>query len=276
MTAVFGSTCDSKPVVLGATGRVGTLLRRAVGPEAALWHSRTARPGFAHLSDVEDTAGLQSLLRDAPAVVCLLGAARRDDDDFQHHVRLARAVLDAAWTVGAGPVFLASSAAVYGTLVPRAEAGPIAPCTPYGAAKAAMEAMAADHPHQACCLRIGNVAGADAILGGWTPGMQLDHCAARGTPVRSYIGPVTLGRVLWTLMRRPKLPTVLNVASPGGVAMGDLLRAAHLPWRPRASSADTIWQAQMDTARLSGLMPLPPTTASCLVAEWQTLWAEAA
>ena len=120
-------------------------------------------------------------------------------------------------------------------------------------------------------LRIGNIAGVDAILGGWRPGFALDVFTDGTTPRRSYIGPLTLARVLKELAGAAALPGVLNVAAPGGVAMGTLLDAAGLGWTPRPAPASAIPDVQLDIAALTRLVPLD---AACglpetLVAEWR-------
>lgn len=120
-------------------------------------------------------------------------------------------------------------------------------------------------------LRIGNVAGADAILGGWRPGMQIDRFPDGRTPSRSYIGPVTLARVLHALCQADKLPPILNVAAPGAVEMGALLDAAGLAWQPKPAPAAAIPEVRLDTNALERHVDFTPETQTPagLVREWQ-------
>lgn len=126
-------------------------------------------------------------------------------------------------------------------------------------------------------LRIGNIAGIDAILGGWRPGFQLDQFRDGRTPRRSYIGLVTLARVLGDLVAPgivpDTLPEILNVAAPGTVEMGALLDAAGLAWTPRAAPEGAIARVCLSTRVLERFTPLSDTdgTASAMVAEWRSL-----
>ena len=188
------------------------------------------------------------------------------------NVTLARQTLDAAASADGAHVFLFSSTAVYGALPgPNTEAGPTAPRSAYGHAKLRMEEMAAHHPTPCTCLRLGNVAGADAILGNWRPGFSLDTLADGSTPSRSYIGPSCLARTLSILALREDVPDTLNIAAPGAVAMGDLLDAAGLAWTARPATAQTIARAVMDTSALDRLVTFAPadSTAAGIVDDWR-------
>ncbi|MEZ5911261.1 MAG: NAD-dependent epimerase/dehydratase family protein [Paracoccaceae bacterium] len=192
----------------------------------------------------------------------------------------------AGFATGATRMIAMSSAAVYGPTAdaPASEDGPVAPAGEYGRSKLAMEAALLRHvkttADRALVLRLGNIAGADALLGAARPGARvvLDRFGTRaGGPIRSYIGPVTLARVLRELAvamlsDRP-LPDVLNVAAPGAVAMGDLLDAAGLDWGYRPAGPQAIERVVLDTARLQGIVPLGPETgdAAGIVAEWRAV-----
>lgn len=246
------------------------MLRRLWGTDSAIWQARQPKAGHQTVGPT-DTKQLTDLLRGAPAVVCFWGVVPGSGAGLGENVALARAALDAAARAGAGPVLLASSAAVYGAAPPPLAEGVAAPVSDYGRAKLEMEAMAATHPHPSCALRIGNVAGADAILAGWRPGMALDADASRRTPKRSYIGPHTLARTLRALLHHETLPEALNVAAPGAVAMGDLLDHAGLDWKPRNPDSKTIWNVELDTTRLATLVPFgaDDSGAQAIVADWR-------
>lgn len=258
-------------VVLGAGGALGQLLRRVWPGEPPRWHSR-ATPGFDTVFDIiEQPNALCAALREATSVLCLAGAKPSSAHPLERNTDLAIAVLDAAREAGAGRVLLASSAAVYGNRTGLLrERDRLTPVGRYGAAKAAMEAAALDHPHPCTALRIGNVAGADAILGGWRPGFVLDRFCDGRTPRRSYVGPRALARVLSALMTADRLPDRINVALPGAMAMGDLLDAAHLSWSARPAGPDAIPDVELDTSVLAGLTAVAEEDPSpaAVVADW--------
>jgi nucleoside-diphosphate-sugar epimerase len=140
-------------------------------------------------------------------------------------------------------VLLASSSAVYGfgDGSPMSETHSCAPVNTYGKSKLDMEAMArnvaADTNMEICCLRIGNIAGADALLlnaSKATPETPLiiDRFPDGAGPLRSYIGPTQAGDVLAQLAcHQGTLPHVLNLAGTAPIHMEELAIAAALPWR---------------------------------------------
>lgn len=252
-------------VILGAGGKLGQLLH-PIYPGPATWHSRTD-------VDVQDLRALTQTISGADAVICLAGVTNTSAQPMALNTVLAKAVLDAAALSGAGRVILFSSAAVYGhTPSPLQEDGPTAPASPYGAAKLEMEQMAATHAHPNVTVRLGNVAGADAILGNWRPGFTLDTFADGTTPKRSYIGPNSLARVLHDLTKAKALPQLINVAAPGAVEMGALLDAADLAWQSRPATRQTIANVTLDTTRLQRFTTFDPrdSTPQGIVADWQT------
>ncbi|MEM8693583.1 MAG: NAD-dependent epimerase/dehydratase family protein [Pseudomonadota bacterium] len=261
-------------VVLGATGHLGRMLHLCWRDEDFLWQSRHDRRGFVTCDLLNDPDGLIALLRVAGNIICLAGVTR--GPAMEDNVTLAGATLDAAARAGAGRVFLVSSAAVYGD-----QAGPLSedaarqPLSDYAHAKCRMEDLARRHPHPSIILRIGNVAGADTILGRWRDGMALDADANGVTPRRSYIGPRMLARALRALMAMEDLPDILNIAAPGSVEMGALLDAAKLPWTPRPASPHTIWEVTLATGRLDQLVGSRDGSPASIVADWQSLMAHA-
>ncbi|MEK0165822.1 NAD-dependent epimerase/dehydratase family protein [Phaeobacter sp. A36a-5a] len=281
-------------LIMGASGRIGGLLRSQwSGPEQGLrWQRR--RPPVGTGPDgrgwhvFEPLAEPEALLQAAvgcAAILCLAGPVPGGTaggdlraGQLVQHRDLALAALeasararDAGAGAGAPRVLLASSAAVYGaTPGPLREDTPLAPLAPYGVAKAEMEqaacARATELGLDVTLLRIGNIAGFDAILGGWRAGFRLDQFADGQTPRRSYIGPRTLAEVLAALIASPALPQVLNIAQPGLVAMGDLLQAAGLEFARRPAPGDAIAEVQLDVSRLIGLLTPEPAPAADLPA----------
>lgn len=191
---------------------------------------------------------------------------------------LALAALEIGEALGARRVFLTSSAAVYGPGAQRLrEEDPLYPVSDYGRAKAEMERAARDRAAalglSVTTLRIGNVAGADALLGQEGAARRLDQFADGQGPRRSYIGPRVLADVLaelvWLAAQGADLPDCLNIAQPGEVAMEDLCRAAgfEVTWQPAPEGA--IASVLMDVSRLSALVAVPEARADYLVAEWR-------
>lgn len=266
-------------LILGGSGRLAGLLRQAWAtappPLPIVWQSRRAAPGpdWRRVDPLADPGGLARAMDGAAAVLDLTGRTRGTDAELAVNAALARATLRAA---AGRPVLLASSAAVYGPVegLAREDMAP-APVSAYGHAKAALEAVAETDP-AATCLRIGNVAGADALLGpAPRTGIVLDRFPDGATPMRSYIGPAGFAAVIAALLDRAvrgaALPAVLNLAAPGSVAMGDLLDAAGLPWTPRPAGPGAIRRVVFDTARLEAVHAFRAGagTAPAIAAEWR-------
>ena len=224
-----------------------------------------------------DPGALRAAVRAADIVLMLAGPTRGRVQDLAVHADLARAVLHAA---EGRAVILASSAAVYGAPMagPCREEDAPAPLTDYGRAKLAMERVVAGVPG-ASVLRIGNVAGADALLGVPPPpgGRVLDTLLAGHAPRRSYIGPQALALALGRLARLAAAGGgrlgVLNLALPGAVGMDALLRAAGEGWRAQPAPPGVIDTVALDVTRAQalGLVPEWPADARQIVADLRGL-----
>lgn len=263
-------------LLLGAGGRLGRMVRRHWPCEGQLRAvSRQAGEGVWQLDPLRDPVALQEAAQGVAAVICLAGItpahASASGDAMALNTDLALAAVRAA-PAGAR-VLLASSAAVYGAgQGPQSERSQTLPLSDYGRAKLEMEqAVLALGDPRICVLRIGNVAGADAILGGWREGMTLDQWPDGRTPRRSYIGPRSLARVLHALSGAPAVPAVLNIAAPGVVAMGALLDAAGLSWAPRPAGPAVIAEMALETAALERVcrFAAQESTPEGLVAQWR-------
>lgn len=230
-------------IVTGATGKLGRMLRPFFADAA--WLSRgdpwpEGRGGtILNLAGVTDPHG--------PLEDNVTTAARAIHEGARRGAR----------------VLLMSSAAVYGA-GDFSETDPCAPLNAYGAAKLRMEGLAGD----ATILRLGNVAGADALLGRAQGQVMLDP-VGDGGPVRSYIGPVTLARVIAALVAAESLPRILNIASPPPVTMAGLLDAAGIEWRFGPPREGVVARVGLATDRLAAICPLSPVTPADLVAEWR-------
>ncbi|MEP4037207.1 NAD(P)-dependent oxidoreductase [Pseudophaeobacter sp.] len=292
-------------VVLGTSGRIGRVLRHfwpriapLTGAETGAeirWQSRSPLPPQPEgsepvfLDPLADPQGLAQLCTGAEAVLCLAGSIPGRGTDLADNSRLACAAVQAAARAAeisgapAARVLLCSSAAVYGSQPGLlSEDSPLRPANAYGSAKAEMEHQALALGRQlgvpVTALRIGNIAGLDACLGGWTPGFTLDQFADHRSPRRSYIGPATLARVLAALLACPQLPAVLNLAQPGALEMAALLRAAghSFAWRPAPATA--IAEVELDLHRLRHVLQggalisaLDAADAAQMVEEWSEL-----
>ncbi len=276
----------ARPLLLGATGKVGRALRRVAA--AGLWPGPVPlwqhRPGQGIAGD--DTLAWDILAGRDPrlpsgcrGVIVLAGVTEGDAAALALNTDLALAAVDLAARHGLGPVLIASSAAVYGRQGGAlAETARLAPANTYGAAKAAMEAalaarLAALGPSAppVCCLRIGNVAGADQLFAAMARGrVPLDRFADGQGPRRSYLGAADFARILAGLLAHDgALPFAVNVAARGGVAMADILDAAGADWGWTPAPATALPDLRLDTTRLAGLLgaPLPEADAADLVAQ---------
>ena len=247
-------------VVNGANGRIGRLLRRLWAGGDVVWHTRADGP-------------LGEALAGGRTLLCLAGVTSGDAAALRGNTRAAMEAVSAARASGVGRVLLMSSSAIYGrTSGPLREETPPAPANAYGAAKRDMEEALADAP-EAVILRLGNVAGADALLGRLGDGAPtLDIFPDGHGPRRNYLGPATLAHLLAGLARHPgPLPRFLNLGAPGLVDMADLLRAAGRDWVPRPAPPEALPEVALDTTLLHSFLPLPPeaATPARIVAEWR-------
>ncbi len=289
--ALQTSNSNDRPLLLmGATGRVSQMLLKhwkAVPPSGPV-RSQSRGEGFdLKWSPLED--GPDPLLRfneaegGLGAIFAMIGATPSTAGDLSQTAALSCAVVAAAAQAGVPRIFLASSSAVYAVGEGLSESDDPAPTSAYGHAKLDMEHAVAElgAPIDVCCLRIGNVAGADALLG------QAAHAPTRKTisldrfldskgPLRSYIGPSHFARCLELLVEhRTRLPPVLNFAATPPVEMAELVQAAGLQWAWTAAAAEryktqriTLDCALLETTIGSGSLA---TTPDSMVAELRTL-----
>lgn len=123
-------------------------------------------------------------------------------------------------------------------------------------------------------LRIGNVAGADALLGQPTDAViTLDRFPDGQGPRRSYIGPGDLAAVMGALLSAGAegrdLPEILNLALPGAVAMEDLLHDAGRNFAWKQAPEGALPDVTLDVSRLAQHVPLPQASAGRIMADWQ-------
>lgn len=242
------------PLILGATGRVGTALRASGVMSGAIWQSRSARDGFLTWDILQGPAPAV----DCSGVIMLAGGVA----DTDAYVPLANAACDLGAQLNV-PVLIASSqAAELRNSV-------------YGTAKRNMERAVIDRA-RTTCLRIGNVAGTDALFRAMAAGpVQLDEVSKGQGPRRAMIGPVTFAHVLLRLLDT-ELPQILNVAQPGLVDMADMLRAAGVEWSWKDAPEGVLAALDLDVSELCALVDVPRADAATLVTEARaTGWAPA-
>ncbi|GLS86121.1 epimerase [Cypionkella aquatica] len=266
----------NQTLVVGASGRVGRLLAQAwmrSGLQPVLQHRGAGLAAKAPQLEWHPLVGAPLPSGRFTAMIVLAGAVR---GDLGLNAQLAEACLRAAVDAGIGQVLLASSSAVYGVNggLPCHETTRCAPVNDYGRAKLAAEIIADQWRDRLriTALRIGNVAGADALLANLQPDQPTSiDCFADGTgPVRSYIGAVTLADVLAKLLGQA-LPGVLNIAAPQPVAMADLADAAGAAWSYQPAPAAAHQRITLDCARLSRHYSFTESQsdAAAMVAEWR-------
>ncbi len=248
-------------VVTGAGGRIGRLLRLH-WTQPAIWLTRA------------EWGMLTSPWPDLPKGAVILDLAGVTRGDFSLNPRLADAVGRLALAVGARVIHLSSASVYSGGPGEMCEAMPAAPFSAYGASKRDAEAVLRSHVPGATVLRLGNVAGADAVLGPRDPSapILLDpvNDGTRG-PVRSYIGPQVLAGALAKLCDKlaqdQTLPLVMNLCQPGPVAMADLMDAGGLDWSFGPPRSGVVARVSLCTEVQSAHLALPPASAAGLVAD---------
>ena len=262
-------------LVTGASGRVASLLRPWLVPKAELdirWQSSVDNTGLAgwYRCEMNDGDKLAALARGCDAVLHLAGVTpHQPNPDYSANARLAIRAFAAASRARVPVFFAASSAAVYGTgPVPFHEGDACKPDTDYGRANVAAENQLVQAsegaPTRLCLLRIGNLAGADALMQGQPRPTVIDQYPHGATPVRSYVAAQTLARVLrdLTQIAPQHLPQTLNVAAPRPVEMAALMQAAGLAWSPRPQGYTLRRRIVMSTELLESLVEIRPEDAS--------------
>lgn len=277
-------------LLVGASGRVGRMV-------LSHWHTldgaaqivpqyRATHGGGGLLWDPLD--GPQPLLDASAAeggfdaMIVLAGVTPGGGKPLELNRTLAEACLSAAEKAGIFRVLLASSSAVYGVGDGRSfsEQAPCNPVNDYGRAKLDMEQSSMrwrDRGLDLCLLRIGNVAGADALLLSVSIAkpdqkIEIDIFADGQGPLRSYIGPRTLASVLARLCgHEGPLPLVLNVAAPVPIHMDALANAAKQPWIRRNAGDKGHQNITLNCKALSEIYAFEKgdSDPATMVAQWK-------
>lgn len=284
---------EKKPlwVLMGASGRIGRMLMRHWGlvpPDSLqiLAQHRGVGPGL-QWSPLDGPKPLIDLALEQGGIqglIVLSGITPSSKGDLSTNGAIVQAAVAAAHAAGIKRLLVASSSAVYstGNEMPQTEYAPTLPVNDYGRAKLFSEGVC-DRAWEAgvdiCSLRIGNVAGADALLlnaecATAAAPLQLDRFSDGRGPQRSYIGPSTLADVFETLAcHSGPLPIRLNIAAPNPVSMESLVSEAHAPWhfvRPSSTAYQTI---TLDCSRLNDLHDFPANASDPaeMIVEWKRL-----
>lgn len=274
-------------LLVGSSGRIGRMLSRhwkACPPIEARIVLQAREPAKAALSWSPLDGPLPAQRGSFDAMIVLAGVTPGPGADLSLNIALADACLAAAHEAAIPRVLLASSSAVYGVHGDRpfAEGDNPQPVNDYGRAKLAMEAACTAWRAKGleiCYLRIGNVAGADALLLNARQvsvdnPLRIDRFSDGGGPVRSYIGPATMARVLESLADAPNpLPDILNLAAPRPVSMSALAEAAGLPWTWKSAPVTAFQYITLACDRLEGLHAFDPadSTPAAMVSQWTDL-----
>ncbi len=257
-------------LVTGATGRVAQAIFPWLNDRPNLDVLWQRRPGgsvgenWVRCDLLAEPWMLVAACRGMDAIVHLAGITpHMSAPDYTLQAPLALSVLQAAQKAGVPRMYVASSAAVYGeTPTPALETTLPAPVSDYGKSKVLTEnvllSRASSGPTRVCAMRLGNVAGADALLVGQPRETVLDRFADGSTPLRSYLHPRTLARVIEELLHVPvaALPERMNVAAPAPVEMASLLHAANLSWTERPAPLGAIRSSVLCTDLLGSLVHL--------------------
>lgn len=270
-----------RTVILGATGKLGRMICRNWAQDRTRKFVKVSRKpieGHAVWAPGQDSQSLGKV----DAVIALWGVTSGDPDALEANRYLAIKAMELGAEVQASRVLHCSSAAVYQPQdYPLSEAARLAPLHPYGQSKLAMEQdvlnWAAENPDgpKPCLMRIANVVGADSLFAAFDreDDITLDQFANGHGPMRSYLTVSDLAHCLKRLSECPveALPLIVNIATPGAMAMSDLAVAAgrKIIWRPAPETA--VPHVELATARIAAVpgVTLNPKSAMQMIADWQ-------
>lgn len=278
-----------KILITGANGRLGRALyhhRRAFFEIGLLplFQSRNPQDGTEWLRwDGENPHSMFENLTDLKVVLHLIGRTPQpgdigvpnvDTEMDEINCALALRVADAAEAANVGSFMALSSAAVYGSSTPplrESQSG--SPISSYGKSKQAMEQKlkARKGPMKCISLRLGSLAGCDALLGNVMTAqpdsdiIQLDQFSSGTGPARSYIGPrdfaFTIAELAAKATANEGLPSCLNIAAEEPVTMDALLTEWNdqcrtpIEWEYCPAPDAAIETVALDTTLLSKVSP---------------------
>ncbi|MEV8465931.1 NAD-dependent epimerase/dehydratase family protein [Fluviibacterium sp. DFM31] len=284
-------------VVLGAGGRVGTLLREVWDRRGAALVAQSRRdlgPGTVVLDpERASTADLAAALRvqRPDLVVCLWGVVPGGRAaEFTGNARLAERAYRAAAQAGVGHFVALSTGAVYGHGDGQAfsEDDTLGGTSPYALSKIAMEQglrdLATGDVPALTILRVANLFGADQLAVAMRNAraeapLKLDQFADGVGPRRSYASGGLLAALLQALAYADPThaPRILNVADDAaGVSMAAILEAMQaaghpVPWQWTPAPPTALRAHLLDPGALfrafSALQKVRCQDAAALVAQ---------
>ena len=268
---------EGGPLVLGASGKVGKLLYSLW--VKGLWQIN-GTPVWQYRSVPNDIRAAGHRVWESEinhsvvppdgigSVICLAGIVAGSQDELQFNTDIALSAKEIARKAGNVPLLVASSQAVYGSGVcAMSEDTSCAPLSPYGISKFNMERELRSYD-KTCCLRLGNIAGADQLFSSIEKGhVVMDKFLNGEGPQRAYIGPRYFCDVLANLLMQRELPPVLNVAEPGLKRMEDILSYLGTRWTWRKASSDALYRLELDLSLLDSLISLRSTTVADLICD---------
>lgn len=291
-------------VVTGASGRIGRSLQFLCQTEGILdmkFQTRqvTSRAGdnwfqwkTGEPSSAADWNNVRTVIHLA-GTTPTTGPTLSLTEQTQVNVNLVLEVLEIAKFHNIARVLIASSASVYGPSspgVPFLEGDALQPMNDYARTKMEMERAVSDwnetpaNQPEISILRIGNIAGADQLLqnafhkSGSTP-LLLDQFPSGKGPLRSYIGPLTLAKVLRHLATyEGKLPLLMNVSGPVPHRMENILRMLSeyqpVKWEFSPASGTAIEEVVLATDVLEEIYAFSESQSStrCLIEESRSIF----
>lgn len=286
---------DARLLLVGSTGRAGRLISKAwtrypPGARTVIQVRDCAEantPGQLRWAPLESTEPLRDWVSHYGAIdamIVMAGVIPASGGNLEDNGTIAEACVAGALDANIRRVLIASSSSVYGSWksTPYSEEDETRPVNPYGVAKVDMEraalSLSADKV-EVTNLRIGNIAGADALLlnlanaGSGRP-LNIHRFANDRGPFRSYIGPVSLAASLVRLaLHRGPLPPILNVAAQSAVHMEDLAEAGSIPWRFIPAPPHAHQNIVLNTAKLARIAPMPHGAwkPKAIIGEWAGL-----
>jgi UDP-glucose 4-epimerase len=284
---------EAKPIrvlLVGASGKLGKLVVHFWNDFSPLvtlveQHRRRHPGNFVKWSPLDGHLQLSKFVDkfgNFDAMVILAGATPNSDNEYSLNKDIIVSCLSAANRLQIKKILVASSSAVYGSYksTPFTETSKCIPENPYGISKLEMERECdiwRSKGLEICCLRIGNVVGADALSSNILSStmenvLYLDVFPTGGGAIRSYIGPRTMASVIHSLcLYSGRLPETLNIASPAPVSMIDIAAASGKPWKSRHVCHGTNRSITLDCSALSKVYCFDgrDSDPNTMVAQWK-------